>query len=198
MLEGSGRIFKKERPVVPQAKNKADRIFVDHINVRQSIFLLMFRLILLDVIFAFLTVLHVILVSNETILNIFSEIVSSYSLMFFLALLLVKIILAIYVVMGWINEYYEIWPNSIVHKSGFIVKHEERHPFTHIKSIKVEQGFFGKSFRFGTISIYDWYLEKSTSLYLIHNPIKYFNAIESLIPRTEEEKQVFQEGTVET
>lgn len=173
--------------------NKADKIYVGHINIRQSIFFLMLKLIILDVMAAFLAIVYFIFASNKLTLDVAGNIISSHGLTFFLTLFIAKITLSIYAILEWINEYYEIWPNLVIHKRGFIFKHEERHPYTHIKSIKVEQGFLGKNFGFGTITFYDWYLEKYTFLYLIHNPLKYFNIIENLIPRTEEEKLLFQE-----
>lgn len=173
--------------------DKSRKIYVAHINIRQSIFFLMLKLIALDAIATFIAVLYFSSVSSNFIPEIVNNLILSYNLPFFLALVILKIALNIYIAMEWINEYYEIWPNMIVHKSGFIVKHEERHPLSHIRSLKVEQGALGKTFGYGSITIYDWYLEKETSLYLIHNPIKYYNIIEALIPKTEEEKQIFQE-----
>lgn len=176
-----------------QIIDKTKKIYVAHIDIRQSIFFLMLKLIILDVIAAFIAVFYYFLISNVFNLGIIFKEIPLYNLLLLLALVIIKIFLGIYVVMEWINEYYELWPNMILHKSGFFFKKEERHPLSHIKSIKVEQGFSGKAFGFGNITIFDWYLEKETSLYLIHNPIKYFNIIESLIPKTEEEKQLFQE-----
>lgn len=174
--------------------DKTRKIYVGHINIRQSIFFLVLKLIVLDAIGAFFTILYFSSVSSKFIPETINNLALSYNLPFFMILVILKIVLSIYVVMQWINEYYEIWPNLIVHKSGFITKHEEKHPLSHIRSLKVEQGLLGKTFGYGSITVYDWYLEKDTSLYLIHNPIKYYNILESLVPKTEEEKQVFQEA----
>lgn len=54
----------------------------------------------------------------------------------------------------------------------------------------------GKIFGFGTIYLYNWYLRTHTALYLIHNPVKYFHIIESLIPKTTREKEVFLDTTI--
>ena len=99
--------------------------------------------------------------------------------------------MTIYIVLLWINRYYEIYPNMIVHRSGIFLRKEEKHPLSQMRSVKIEQGFFGKIFGFGTINLYNWYLKTTTSLYLIHNPIKYFRIIESLIPKSEQEKDIF-------
>jgi membrane protein YdbS with pleckstrin-like domain len=193
MASQPNKVFRKIQLDKSLNSNKAGKIFVDHINIRQSIFFLMLKLIFLDVIVAFLEITYFVVITNKNLSDILSGMIPAYNLSFLLVLIFIKIGLTVYVIMEWINEYYEIWPNWILHKSGFIIKNEERHPFSHIKSIKVERGLMGRTFGFGTITIYDWYLEKYQSLYLIHNPIKYFNIIESLIPRTEEEKQVFQD-----
>jgi membrane protein YdbS with pleckstrin-like domain len=193
MPSQSSKIFRKIQLDRSQSSAKENKIYVGHINIRQSIFFLMLKLIFLDVMVAFLIIAHYFFTSNDAVIQILSGILPPYNLSFLLVLIFIKIGLSIYAIMQWINEYYEIWPNLIQHKSGFIIKSEERYPFSHIKSIKIERGFFGRVFGFGTITIYDWYLEKHSSLYLIHNPVKYFNIIESLIPRTEEERQVFQE-----
>lgn len=174
--------------------DKSRKIYVAHINIRQSIFFLMLKLIALDAIAAFFAVLYFSSVSSDFLPEVINNLILSYNLLFFLALVFLKTVLTVYVIMKWLNEYYEIWPNFIIHKRGFIFKNEERHPLSHIRSLKIEQGFLGRKFGFGTITVYDWYLERYTSLYLIHNPIKYYNIIGSLIPKTEEEKQVFQES----
>lgn len=176
-----------------QTGNKDGKINVTHINIRQSIFFLMLKLIFLDVLAAFFAVIYFSSVSNKFVPEVIGKLILSYNIQFFSVLIFLKIALSVYIVMGWINEYYEIWPDSIIHRSGFIIKNEEKHPLSHIRSIKVEQGPFGKELGYGTITIYDWYLEKYTSLYLIHNPIKYYNILESLVPKAEEEKQVFRE-----
>jgi membrane protein YdbS with pleckstrin-like domain len=172
-------------------KNK--RIYVTHINIRQSIFFLLLKLIFLDVMSAILAILYFTLFSSEAVSKTLDGIMQLSNISFILALVLVKIVLAIYVVILWINEYYEIYPTCIYHKSGVVFKHEEKHPLAHIRSVKIEQSFLGKAFGFGTITIYDWYLRKETCLYLVHNPMKYFNIIDTLIPKSEEEKQIFQD-----
>lgn len=178
---------------MPKFIAKTIKISVGHVNIRQSIFFLLLKLIILDVVAVSFAILYFYSVSNRFTPEFFNSFMLSFNLPFFLILIVVKIFLSIYVVLKWTYEYYEIWPNYVLHKSGFVIKNEERHPLSHIRSIKLEQGYLGKIFGFGTVTFYDWYLERYTSMYLIHNPIKYYNIIESLIPKTEEEKQVFQE-----
>jgi hypothetical protein len=167
------------------------KIYVTHINIRQSIFFLVLKLFFLDVMSVIVAIFYFSSVSSKFIPEIFSNTILSYNSLFFLVLVLLKIALTIYVVMRWITEYYEIWPNLITHDSGFFLRKVERHPFAQMRSVKVEQGFFGKIFGFGTIYLYNWYLKTNTSLYLIHNPMKYFHIIENLLPKSEKEKEIF-------
>lgn len=176
------------------SSGKAGKISVDHVNIRQSIFFLMLKLIFLDVIAAFFAVLYFSSVSYEFVPEIISGLILSYDSSFFLILVFLKIFFNIYIVMAWINEYYEIYPNVVIHRSGFIFRKEEEHPFAQMRSVKIEQGFFGKIFGFGTIYLYNWYLKTDTSLYLIHNPVKYFDIIKSLIPKSEKEREIFLEN----
>jgi len=176
-----------------QLANRGNRIYVSHINIRQSIFFLVLKLIFLDLLSVALLVGYFIAMSNFSMSGIFSNPFRLFDVSYISILLLIKIILAVYVIMEWINEYYEVWPTLLIHRRGFILKKEERHPLSHIRSVKLEQGIFGRFFGFGTITIYDWYLERYTSLYLIHNPVKYYNIIERIIPRTEKEKAYFQD-----
>lgn len=174
-----------------QINEKGGKIYVTHINIRQSIFFLLLKLIFLDLMFTILVIFHFSLISNEAISGTIGDLMQSSNLPFLIALAFLKVTLSIYVVILWINEYYEIWPNLIMHRSGIFLRKAERHPFAQMRSVRVEQGFFGKIFGFGTIYFYNWYLKTNTCMYLIHNPIKYFHIIEELIPKSEKEKEIF-------
>lgn len=178
-----------------QVIDKSGKICVSHINIRQSIFFLVLKLILLDVMTAFLAVVYFAAVNNEFLPEIINSLILSYNLTFFLIMVTLKIAMTVYVVLRWITEYYEIWPTAVIHKSGFFFKNEEKHPFSQMRSLRCEQGFFGKIFGYGTLYLYNWYLKTNTPLYLIHNPIKYFHIIENLLPKSEKEKQIFLDET---
>lgn len=154
------------------------------------------KLIVLDVIAAFVAVSYFTSVSNKSVPEILNNLMLLYNMPFFVILVFLKIALTIYVVMRWITEYYEIWPHALMYWSGIIWRNQEKHPFSQIRSVKVEQGFFGKIFGFGTIYLYNWYLQKNFSLYLIHNPMKYYHIIEGLLPKSENDREIFLDTTV--
>lgn len=174
-----------------QLGGEKGKIHVTHINIRQSIFLLLLKLIFLDVMTAILVSMYYFLISNRLTSEVLVDTIQLSNLLFLFVVIFLKIVLAIYVVLLWINEYYEIWPTHLMHKSGLFLSKAEKHPFAQMRSVKIEQGFFGKIFGYGTICLYNWYLKTYTSLYLIHNPVKYFHIIESLIPKSEKEKEIF-------
>lgn len=174
-------------------KNK--KIYVTHINIRQSIFFLVLKLIVLDIIAAFVAIVYFSSVSNQSIPGAINQLILSYNIPFFLVLVALKIALTIYIVMRWITEYYEVWPHALMYWSGIIWRNHEKHPFSQMRSVKIEQGFFGKIFGFGTIRLYNWYLRTYTALYLIHNPMKYFRIIEELVPKTEKDREIFLDST---
>ena len=169
------------------------KITVTHLNIRQSIFLLLFKLILLDAFAAFLAIVFFSLLSTP----FFSAEVRVYLLTFhfvyFLFLVIVKIFLTLYVVLYWLNEYYEIHPDKIVHRNGIIWRKEEQYPLRQIRLIKMEQGTLGKLCNYGTLELFDWDLNKYTMMYLIHNPQRYVEILEGLTPRAGHEKDVLRE-----
>lgn len=174
-----------------------NKISVTHINIRQSIFFLLLKLLVLDMFAVFIILLFFSSLSAPFISDSVKLQIISHNLLFFLLLGFLKIFITLFVVLQWLNAYYEIWPNSIVYKKGIIWKKEEKFPFGHIRSIKIEQGAFGRLFTYGTLSLYDYSLRRYATLYLIHNPIKYFHILDGLVPKAEKEKQILRENIVE-
>ncbi len=174
-----------------------NKISVSHINIRQSIFFLLLKLVILDLFAVFLILVFFTSLSASVISSDIKLKLISYNLPVFLILGFIKIVITLFVVLQWLNEYYEVWPNSIIHKKGIIWKKEEKHTFGHIRLIKIEQGIWGRLLTYGTLSLYDYSLRRYASLYLIHNPIKYFHILDDLLPKAQKEKEVLREHIFE-
>ena len=174
-----------------------NKILVTHINIRQSIFFLLLKLFILDLFFVFFILIFFSSIFTPVVSDSMKLQFISYNLPFFLILVFIKILITLFVVLQWLNTYYEVWPNSIIHKRGIIWKKEEKYPFGHIRSIKIEQGVFGRLLTYGTLSLYDYSLRRYATLYLIHNPIKYFHILDGLLPKAEKEKEILREHVVE-
>ena len=172
------------------------KIAVSHINIRQSIFFLLLKLVLLDFFAAFLAVVFFFSLSTSFFSPQIKTFILSANGIYFFLLAAFKIAVTLYVVLGWLNEYYEIRPDSIIHKTGLIWRKESRYPLRQIRLIKMQQGMFGKLFNYGTIDPYDWDLSKYATLYLIHNPVKYLKILEALAPRASQEKEMIREHLI--
>lgn len=174
------------------AEEEKQIIEVTHITVRQSISLLFFKLVLLDILAALLAI---IFFSATSYSNTTSEtsIVFRESVFYFSALVVVKISLTIFIILQWLNEYYEISTTGVAHKSGLIFRKEDHKAFSEIESVAVDQGALGKLFNFGTINLYAYRERTYATLYLIHNPIKYYKILDKLLPETSKKKNVLRE-----
>jgi hypothetical protein len=96
-----------------------------------------------------------------------------------------KISMGVWVILQWMNEYYEITPDYIIHKSGIIFKNQQRYRIELVRLMKVTDSFLGELFNYGDISLYDVRLNKYLNMYMIHNPQRYANVLKELKPTLE-------------
>lgn len=173
--------------------SKSEAIFVTHLNVRQSISMLLLRLIFIDLLsVAAFVALHSFLF-NTTVAQTLGFNYEFYSFSILILLFLGKITFTIYIVLQWLNEYYEIWPNYFLHRQGIIWRKEEKFPYHQIRSIHLQQGIFGRLLNYGTLYFHDWYLDKDFMWYLVHNPRRYMRIIEQRLPKEAERKEILRE-----
>lgn len=172
-------------------------IIVTHITVRQSITLLLFKLIIIEFLAAGALILfHTTLFTTDIESQLPSGI-SLFNIPVFLTLVVIKTFITFFVIFQWLEESYEITPKEIIHNRGFFFKHVERHSFNHLVSLRVYQGIFGKLFNYGTLTLFNWAKNREVSLYLIHNPMKYMHILERLLPEPDEEKNILREKIIE-
>lgn len=175
-----------------------EKIYVSHVTVRQSIFLLLLKLVTLEamatgaVVFAYL-----FMSSTETISETFGANYGLYSILLFLIFIAGKMFVVIFVIIWWLYDYYEITPKEIRHKRGLFFVREERHTLAHLGSVNIDQDIFGRVFNYGSLNLFNWVLEKDATLYLIHNPMKYLQILKNLIPESDEARRVLREHIVE-
>jgi membrane protein YdbS with pleckstrin-like domain len=176
------------------------KIVVSHVTIRQSIAVLLSRIIVIEIIAATGIVLfHTLLISTnitDVAANMYSDITLFNTPLYFL-LVFLKTFLTVFVIIHWLNEYYEITPTSIIFRKGLIFKKEELTTLAHLGSMEIKQGILGRLFNFGTINLYNWASEKNISLYLIHNPMKYHSILQTILPAADKEKQVIREHLIE-
>lgn len=164
---------------------------VTHLNVRQSISFMLLKLFILELISAF--IILTICFPLACIEFPFITVQGFFTVhnILYIILITFKVFLMLLVVLQWLNEYYEILPNKLIHRKGVLFKNEEDYAFTHLMSIDFQQGVLGGIFNYGTVHMYDRYINKHIYLYLIHNPQKYFKILKNLMPVTDTEQTIF-------
>jgi membrane protein YdbS with pleckstrin-like domain len=93
--------------------------------------------------------------------------------------------LLLYVILDWVFEYYIIKEDSIVVRQGIIFSHENVYQIEDVKTIEVNQGFFGKIFKIGTVHFYAYRAQKHIYLNNISNPNTIAAHIHELHPAPE-------------
>lgn len=158
-------------------------ITVTHVTIRQSISLLVVKLIILDILTAFFMLAFCVPIRCF-------HIPLDFDFYLFVVMVVLKIFFSFFVVFQWLNNYYEITPETISSYHGFIFQKKEKFYIKHIREVGLQQGLFGKLLDFGTIELYNWDLRRYRYLYLIHNPAKYLRIIKELRPNVDQEDLV--------
>lgn len=165
-----------------------DKIKVGHLNIRQSIVILLAKLVLIDIVAVVILIgAYMVLVRGEGIAQYKFPIEYIYVISL-AVVMLAKIAIDIYVVLLWLNEYYEITPEYIIHKKGVMFRKTEKYRLDKVRVIDVQDTFLGELFNFATITLFDIRLNRYLDLYLIHNPRRYATILKTLNPLLEERK----------
>lgn len=164
-------------------------ISLNHVNVRQSIYVMLAKLVLIDFLTALLILAFYIVVAFNFInLQNLLTFVYGYGI-YFSILALLKVIMTIYLVLEWVNNYYEIDPEHIFHKQGLILRKIQRFELSHVRAIKLEQGAIGEIFNCGSITFYDRELRTYITMYAIHNPQRYMKVLAEVLPNANVEME---------
>lgn len=163
-------------------------IQVTHVNVRTSISLLLAKLLFIEIMSGGLAVFS--FSSLSIIRDTFTGFeFTAFTIPIFITFLFIKMSLSIYIVLQWLNEYYEITSTTLYHRRGVFFKKEEKFLLSHVRMVEVYQSAYGRMFNFGTVSLSDFRGTKYQDMYMIHNPFRYSQIIEELIPSSDGKKK---------
>ncbi len=173
-----------------------EKIVVSHVNVRQSIVFLISKLIVLDII----ATLTALIFFSPLLVPLSMEVklqIVSYNIWYFGLLIFAKILLTLFVVLAWLNDYYEISPTKIFHRRGIIWRKEDSYDLSlksnKITTIGIQQGLIGRSFNYGTLFFYDRAVYRYYYMHYIHNPLRYLEILHHLLPNADVEKELIRE-----
>jgi len=166
-----------------------NKITLTHLNIRQSVSILIAKLFLTDLLSVIIIIsFYFALVRGEQIIN-FAFSSAPIFLTVFILLGFFKVLTGIYIILSWLNEYYEITSECIFHKKGIIFKKTEQYRLDHLRVMHVQDSLIGELLNFGTISLFDIRLNKYLDMYLIHNPKRYARIIKELRPELETKQE---------
>lgn len=161
------------------------QITLTYLNVRQSISILIAKLILIDILLAGLIVgTYFVLVQGDQLISGLSQNVFIFLPAFF-GIGIFKILVSCYIILLWLNEYYEITPEYIIHKKGIIFRKQEQYRLDHVRGIDVEDSFLGEMLNFASITLYDIRLNKYLDMNYVHNARRYAKVFKQLRPHLE-------------
>lgn len=176
-------------------EGKTKKIIVTHVTIRQSIFFLLLKLFLIEILAALSILIYLVYILPGDLISRFG--IDFFAIPVFTAAVVIKTSFTFFIIIQWLEEYYEITPVEIIHRNGFIIKKEKAYRLEHLGSLEIDQNIFGRIFNYGTLRLYNWALDKQMYLYLIHNPKKYHKILENLLPNVDTKKDVFREQLVE-
>lgn len=180
-----------EKVLELEGKEKDEkRIVVTHITIRQSIFFLVLKLFALELFAALFVIAFHLFIVSSSVLDRVSADINLLNTPLFIVLVVLKTAFMIYIIVAWLEEFYEITPKEILHRKGYIIRKERRFTLDHIGTLKIEQSVLGSIFNYGTIRLYDWVKDDYVYLYLIHNPLKYSKILKTLLPEVDVEERL--------
>lgn len=172
------------------ADDTTQTLTLNHLNIRQSIFILLVRIIGADILFSLLFLALFALATTGGIPLTTGILMTT---VVFVIMSVVKLSVITSAVIQWLYEYYELSPEYLIHKRGFFYKKQEKYKMSNVRAIKLSEGILGEIFDFGTIAVYDIRMQKYLDLYWVHNPNRYLKIFADLKPDIEikKEKTIF-------
>lgn len=151
--------------------------------VRRSPAGLVFKIIFIEIA---LELIYVLL--STALVEVRGELGSSYTLarvMLSIVFLSIAITVVVTLVAQWANEGYFLKENELVVRRGIIAKTETAYPYANMQSVTLQQGFVGRLFNYGQISIFIPTLGKDIIFSEISNPKEFTKKIKAHIPYAE-------------
>src|SRR6185437_10156166 len=126
------------------AMNEAlKKIYVTHVNIRLSISFLLLKLASAELFAGVLMVTWLLGLAYYLHYVAIMQQIVRFGYGIFIFLVLIKTSLTLFLILQWLNEYYEISADMIKYRRGIIFRRVDDYPTADIKFIDVEQGIFG-------------------------------------------------------
>lgn len=142
---------KKAKQVQAEKQKSSEETIAKTIKVRLSIVPFVGRYIFIQLIFLVLVGISIFLVFfidwGQQLETIFFIVL----IIFFAALFIIDVILAIYLYVVWRQVYYLVSPGTVTYVKGGLNVQKFTYDITHLASVEFEQSWFGRLFDYGTL-----------------------------------------------
>ncbi len=171
-----------EQPLSLTKASLAQELQMHKMVLRESIVLIIIRLIFTEGIFGLLFFLLSILSSYLTPYVNTSYVLGLYFIVLAIGFL-INVGIVMVIALKWSTEYVEISKEGVSKHTGIFHKKEQKYACNFIEGVKLEQSFLGLLFNYGTIELYDPALKEQVYLLNIANPKKYSEIIQKILSR---------------
>lgn len=175
------------------AQNKAlqnEKNEPEKIILRESIVLVIIRIVFTEVVLVLFSILLSILFSYLSSYTNVSYPANLHVLLLASAFL-INIIIVIFIALKWNSEYTEVSKEGVIKHSGILHRKEQKYACNFVEASKFEQSFLGMLLNYGTIELYDPALKEQVYLLNITDPKKYSKIIESIVSKEQEKSMPF-------
>ncbi|MFA7682494.1 MAG: PH domain-containing protein [Candidatus Peribacteraceae bacterium] len=132
-------------------------------------------------------------VLEQSSIRIFSLI--EYDLTLFIGETLMNVLIAIFFMLQWAFDIYELRSGEIIHTKGILVRREERFSLINAETLSYNQGFFGRLFRYGTIGVFNPLLKTDIAIPTAIDPDKQMSLIRQAVRSSGNQKVIPMNGT---
>lgn len=152
---------------------------IDQIEIKQTTATVAIKLIVMQVLFSFLSLI-ISLVSDSFSLFNNGKFINTitYDSASFVIFILLQLIFTVFILLEWSSEAYIIHPNKLEHKTGIFSKKTRSYSLRDIRSASIVEGVIGKLFNYGSITLHSPTLDENIVLYNIMSPSLALQVIE--------------------
>ena len=150
--------------------------------LRESIVVIIIRLVFTEVIFG-LTLFLFNILSSYLSSNLNITFLSSLYFIILVVGFLINLVIVISIALKWNSEYTEISQEGVIKHRGVLHKREQTYAYNFVEGAKLDQSLLGLLFNYGTIELYDPALKEQVYLLNLPNPKKYSKTIQDILSK---------------
>jgi membrane protein YdbS with pleckstrin-like domain len=146
---------------------------------RKTPVVLLYRLLLVAFVFeALYILLRILLPENPFIGDVWT----------FVILAAVQLGVALYLLLDWFMETYEVHKEDIHHNRGILFRREETYPYNNMQSITCKQSPLGRIFHYGEVRIFIPTLGQELAFAQVPHPHHFITTVRHILPYPDQQR----------